>query len=215
LSEAYRLLLCDDHAIMRNGLCHILGDVADLVVVGETGTVAEAVKLAGIEQPDVVVMDLALPDQCGINAIEHIRMNSVQSRVLVLTMHDDVAYLREAFAAGATGYLVKTATVFELIKAVRAVASGTTYVDPALVSALVNSSPSPQGRTKDPLAALSERERETLRHLALGYTNPEMATKLTLSVRTVETYRARVQQKLGLRSRADLARLAREAGLTG
>ncbi|HVV11888.1 response regulator transcription factor [Amycolatopsis sp.] len=214
MSEAYRLLLCDDHSMMRSGLRRILSDVADVVVVGETGTVAKAVELAGIEKPDVVVMDLSLPDQSGITAIEQIHRESAHSKVLVLTMHDDVAYLREALAAGAIGYLVKVAADTELVRAVRAVASGTTYVDPTLVTALVDGNASSQSRVKDPLAALSERERDILRHLALGYTNPEMATKLTLSVRTVETYRARIQQKLGLRSRADLARLAREAGLT-
>lgn len=199
---------------MRGGLRRILGEVPDVVVVGETGTVAEAVEFARIEHPDVVVMDLSLPDQSGIAAIEQIRTHSAESRVLVLTMHDDIAYLREAFAAGALGYLVKAAADVELLRAVRAVAGGTRYVDPTLVTALVDGPQQRPSRAETAIATLSEREREILRLLALGYTNPEMATKLTLSVRTIETYRSRIQQKLGLRSRADLALLARESGLT-
>ncbi|AWK76552.1 hypothetical protein CBI38_34875 (plasmid) [Rhodococcus oxybenzonivorans] len=214
MTEQLRVLLCDDHTIMRSGLRRILGDAADITVIGETGTAADAVEMARTEKPDIVVMDLTLPDASGITAIERIRTVSPASRVLVLTMHEDIAYLREAFAAGAAGYLVKAAADAELLRAVHDVAAGTRYVDPSMGAALVDGGTQPQNLAEAAVASLSERELEILRLVALGYTNPEMAKKLILSVRTIETYRSRIQQKVGLRSRAELARLAREAGIT-
>lgn len=214
MAEPCRVVLCDDHTIMRSGLRRILGEAPDITVVGEAGTAHAAVETVRAERPDVVVMDLALPDESGITAIERIMAASPTSRVLVLTMHDDVAYLQEAFAAGATGYVVKAAADMELLRAVREVAAGVRYVDPTLGAALLDGRSQPRSSAISPVAALSERELEILRLLALGYTNSEMARKLQLSVRTIETYRSRMQQKMGVRSRADLASLARDAGLT-
>lgn len=212
MTEKLRVLICDDHTIVRGGLLRVLGADPEIEVVADVGTVAEAVAAAGRELPDVVIMDLTLPDGSGITAIELIAAASPKTRALVLTMHDDVAYLREAFAAGAAGYVVKAAADVELLRAVREVGAGLRYVHPAMGAALLQAGPD-ERPTDAVVAGLSEREAEILRLLALGYTNPEMAELLVLSVRTVETYRYRLQQKVGLRTRAELARLARDCGL--
>jgi len=212
LAEPIRVALCDDHAVVRSGLRRILAEEADMEVVGEVGTANEAAALAAATHPDVFVMDLGLPDISGIEATRTVRAASPATKVLVLTVHDDVAYLRRAFDAGATGYLVKDAADVELVLAVRHVASGQEYVHPALGAALL--APAATGpRAAGPGGELSERELEVLRLVALGYTNPEVASELYVSVRTVETHRAHLQQKLSLKARADLVRYAREIGL--
>jgi two-component system response regulator NreC len=209
-----RVALCDDHAVVRSGLARIVDDEEDLRVVGEAGTAEAAIALARAEQPDVFVMDLGLPGPSGIEATRSVREVSPQTAVLVLTVHDDVAYLRKAFGAGASGYLVKDAADVELVAAIRQVASGEQYVHPRLGAALL--SPSASGRLVGPYGdELSEREVEVLRLVTLGHTNAEIAAELYVSVRTVETHRAHLQQKLGLKARADLVRYAREHGLLG
>jgi len=212
LAETLRVALCDDHAVVRKGLRKILTDEADLDVVGEAATAADAVSLAAAEHPDVFVVDLGLPDESGTTAIRRILEVSPATKVVVLTMHDDVEYLREAFRAGAGGYVVKDAADVELILAIRAVAAGRRHVHPTLGATLLTEEPSgpgPRGRASE----LSRREADVLRLVALGHTNPEIATRLRISVRTVETHRSKILQKLGLRSRAELARYARKAGL--
>lgn len=209
MAEPLRLVICDDHAMVRVGLRRILEDDPAIKVVGEASNAEEAVALTSAESPDVIIMDLGLPGDSGIAATTRIRALNANARVLILTMHEDVAYLREAFAAGACGYVLKAAADTELLEAVREVAAGRRYVHPALGAALLEES----GPAEQPVRQVSDREAEILRLLALGYTNPEMAKALHLSVRTVETYRARIQQKLGLRSRADLAAFARDSGL--
>lgn len=212
MSAVIRVALCDDHAVVRSGLRRILDDESDLEVVGEAGTAEEAVALAKAERPDVFVMDLSLPDASGIEATRRIAVVSPETAVLILTGHDDVAYLRKAFDAGARGYLVKDVADLELVVAVRQVAAGTEYVHPRLGAALL----SPEAATPragGPGGELSERELEVLRLVALGYTNAEIAAELYVSVRTVETHRAHVQQKLGIKARADLVRYAREHGM--
>jgi DNA-binding NarL/FixJ family response regulator len=198
--------------MLRSGLRRLLGDESDLSVIGESATAEEAVALALEERPDVFVLDLGLPGESGIVAIRQILAVSPSTRVLVLTMHDDVAYLREAFEAGASGYLVKRAADVELVLAVRAVAAGERYVHPSLGAALLEGLPTSPG-SSGASQHLSQRESEILRLLAVGHTNVEIARDLNLSVRTVETHRSHVQRKLGLRSRAALARYAREHGL--
>lgn len=215
MPEPLRLVLCDDHAVVRAGLLRILEkDAPEIVVVGEAGNADEAVLIVRRENPDVVVMDVGLPGENGISATQRILEASPGTRVLMLTMHDDVAYLRESFAAGAVGYVLKNAADVELVLAVRQVAEGHHYVHPALGAALLAEQPEATVPTRT-MPKLSTRETEVLRHLALGYTNPEMADALHLGVRTIETYRASLQQKLGLRSRAELARFARESGVVG
>ena len=207
-----RVALCDDHGVVRSGLRRILAAEPDLEVVGEAGTISEAVALAAAERPDVFVMDLNLPDGSGITATATVRKVSPATRVLVLTVHDDVAYLRRAFDAGADGYVLKEAADVELVHAVRQVASGNQYVHPTLGAALL-APDAPTARLGGPGGDLSEREVEVLRCIALGSTNSEIAERLYVSVRTVETHRAHVQQKLNIRTRAQLVRFARDAGL--
>ncbi|MEO7555645.1 MAG: response regulator transcription factor [Acidimicrobiales bacterium] len=209
---AVRVALCDDHAVVRSGLRRIIEAEADLEVVGEAGSVAEAVALAVESRPDVFVMDLGLPDGSGIGATAEVLRVSPTTQVLVLTVHDDVAYLRRAFEAGAVGYLIKEAADVELVQAVRQVASGKQYVHPSLGAALL-APDAPSARLGGPGGELSDRELEVLRMIALGLTNAEIGERLFVSVRTVETHRSHIHQKLNVRTRAELVRRAREAGL--
>ncbi|QGG97137.1 response regulator [Actinomarinicola tropica] len=207
-----RIALCDDHAVVRSGLRHILEAETDLEVVGEAGSAAEAVAIVTSTRPDVFVMDLGLPDRSGIAATADVRAVSPATRVLVLTVHDDVAYLRRAFGAGAVGYLVKEAADVDLVQAVRQVAAGKDYVHPSLGAALL--APDAQtARPAGPGGELSDREVEVLVLIANGLTNAEIAERLYVSVRTVETHRARIYEKLNVRTRAALVRIARNAGL--
>ncbi len=212
MAEPIRVALCDDHAVVRGGLRRILSEEAGIEVVGEAGNAADAVALAAAESPDVFVMDLGLPGVNGIEATRQVRDASPATAVLVLTVHDDIAYLRRAFDAGASGYLVKDAADVELVLAVRHVAAGEEYVHPSLGAALLSTAAS-RARPSGPGGELSEREVDVLRLVALGHTNADIAEELFVSVRTVESHRAHVQQKLGFKARADLVRVARESGL--
>ena len=212
MSDVVRVALCDDHGVVRSGLRRILDAEADLEVVGEASNVKEAVALAGTCQPDVFVMDLGLPDGSGIDATAEVVRVSPATRVLVLTVHDDIAYLRRAFDAGAAGYLVKEAADIELVQAVRLVASGKQYVHPTLGAALL-APDAPLARLGGPGGELSDRELEVLRMMALGLTNTEIGERLYVSVRTVETHRSHIHHKLNVRNRAELVRRAKEAGL--
>lgn len=212
MADPVRVALCDDHGLVRSGLRRILDAETDLEVVGEAGGVADAVTLAGDAQPHVFVMDVGLPDGSGLDATAAILRVSPSTRVLVLTVHDDIGYLRRAFDAGAAGYLLKEAADVELVQAVRQMASGQSYVHPAMGAALLTAEPDTTG-VAGPGGTLSEREAEVLRLVALGYTNPEIAEELFVSVRTVETHRSHLYQKLGVRNRSDLVRIARQAGL--
>lgn len=212
MAEPIRVALCDDHGVVRSGLRRILADEDDIEVVGEAADATEAVALATAERPDVFVMDLGLPGTSGIDATRQVLDASPATAVLVLTVHDDVAYLRKAFDAGARGYLVKDAADVELVLAVRHVASGQEYVHPSLGAALL-APDAATARPSGPGGELSEREVDVLRMVALGHTNADIAAELFVSVRTVETHRAHVQQKLGIKARADLVRVAREFGL--
>ncbi len=212
MSEPIRVALCDDHTVVRGGLRRILADEDDIAVVGEAGTARDAIILAGDTHPDVFIMDLGLPDGSGIDATTEVLEVSPRTRVLVLTVHDDVAYLRRAFEVGAAGYLVKEAADVELVQAVRQVAAGEDYVHPAMGAALLTSE-TPAPRLAGAGGELSDREVEVLRLVALGLTTAEIAERLGVSVRTVESHRSHIHDKLGARSRAELVRLARDAGL--
>lgn len=206
-----RVLICDDHLVVRAGLRQILQNEPDIEVVGEASTVAQVIELTRIAGPDVVIMDLSLDDGSGIAATAELRRSSPAVHVLILTMHEDPAYAQDALRAGALGYVIKRAADVDLVLAVRTVAAGATYIDGSIRSSLLD------GRVTLPsrggVGALSTRESEVLRLLAEGLTNQEIAGVLHLSIRTVETYRANVQQKLGVRTRAELTRLARDVGL--
>jgi two-component system, NarL family, response regulator NreC len=218
--EQIRVLLADDHAVLRAGLRLLINTQPDMTVVAEAGDGAEAVRLANETKPDVVVMDITMPGMGGIEAIEQIRQEIPQTQILVLTMHDDTAYLRSALAAGASGYVVKKSADSELISAINAVHRGQMFVDlasssGAIQEALLDRSSKDQGRPGDPKSLLSQREKAVLRLVAEGYTNQQAADRLCLSVKTIETYRMRLAEKLGLRTRADLTRYALEIGLIG
>ena len=206
-----RVLIVDDHAVVRSGLRLLLDAEDDLEVVGEAGSAREAVFEARTGNPDVILLDVVMPDQSGLEAIPSLLHEHPETKILVLSMQDDPRYVREAFGAGASGYVLKEAADAEVVAAIREVAGGGRYVHPALGARLIAAETAEAKRAEeDPL---SDREREVLRLLALGHTNQEISTQLYISVRTAETHRAHIMQKLRLSSRAELVRYALEQGL--
>ena len=206
-----RIVIVDDHAVVRSGLKLLLDGQEDLEVVGEAGDARTAVFEVRAQKPDVILMDVVMPTGSGIEATPDVLKEAPDAKVLILSMQDDPAYVREAFAAGASGYVLKEAADAELVAAVREVAAGQRYVHPALGARLVAAEADERARAEeDPL---SEREHEILRLLALGHTNQEIASQLYLSVRTVETHRAHIMQKLRISTRAELVRYALERGV--
>jgi DNA-binding NarL/FixJ family response regulator len=206
-----RVLIVDDHAVVRAGLALLLNAEKDLEAVGEAGSAREAVFEARTTKPDIVLMDVMMPNQSGIDVVPQLLHEHPEAKVLVLSMQDDPRYVREAFEAGASGYVLKEAADAELVAAIRDVAAGGQYVHPELGARLVVAETAERRRAEeDPL---SEREREVLRLLALGHTNQEIAKELYISVRTAETHRAHIMQKLRLSSRAELVRYALSEGL--
>jgi two-component system, NarL family, response regulator NreC len=205
------VLIVDDHAVVRSGLRLLLEAEDDMAVVGEAGTAREAVFELRSSKADVVLMDVAMPGGSGIDVIPQLLHEAPETKILMLSMQDDPNYVRQAFEAGASGYVLKEAADAEVVAAVRDVAEGRSYVNPALGARLVAAESEARKRAEaDPL---SDREREVLRLLALGHTNQEIAKMLYISVRTAETHRAHIMQKLNLRSRADLVRHALASGL--
>jgi two-component system, NarL family, response regulator NreC len=205
-----RVLICDDHALVRAGIAKLLEAERGITVVGEAAGGDEAVAMTHELAPEVVLLDLVMPGRSGIAVLPDLLAARAATRVLVLSMQDDPAYVREAFAAGANGYLLKEAADAELVQAIHEVAAGRRYVHPLLGARLAAAeSGAARGAQSDPL---SEREHEVLRLLALGHTNQEIAKLLIISIRTAETHRARVMHKLGLKSRAEIVRYALETG---
>ena len=206
-----RVLIVDDHAVVRSGLRLLLDAEDDLEPVGEAGNARDAVFQARALKPDVILLDVVMPEQTGLDVLPQLKHESPDMKVLVLSMQDEPRYVREAFAAGASGYVLKEAADNEVVAAVREVAGGGRYVNPELGARLVAADAEAAKRAEeDPL---SDREREVLRLLALGHTNQEISTQLFISVRTAETHRAHIMQKLRLSSRADLVRYALANGL--
>ena len=206
-----RVLIADDHAVVRGGLRRILETADDIEVVGEAADGRQAVFQTIETSPDVVLMDVAMPEQTGIEAIPKVRRAAPDARVLVVSAYDDVSTVRRAFEAGASGYVLKDVAHAELVHAVREVAGGRTYVHPALGARVVAAEAEARRRAEDD--PLSDREHEVLRLLALGHTNQEIAGMLSISVRTAETHRAHIMQKLRLETRAELVRYALSQGL--
>jgi two-component system, NarL family, response regulator NreC len=206
VAEPVRVLIVDDHAVVRSGIRLLLAQEPDIEPVGEAGTGREAVFEARALKPDVILMDVVMPDQTGLEVLPTLLHEQPETKVLLLSMQDDPRYVREAFAAGASGYVLKEAADAEVVTAVREVARGGRYINPELGARLVAADAEAERRAEaDPL---SEREREVLRLLALGHTNQEIAKQLFISVRTAETHRAHIMQKLRLQSRAELVRYA-------
>jgi two-component system response regulator NreC len=209
---AIRILIVDDHGVLRAGLRALLNTEPDLEVVGEAASGYQALVLAARLQPDVMLLDISMPDLDGLEVTRQLAAQHSKARVLLLTIHEDEALLREAIRAGAAGYIIKRAVESELIDAIRATAAGGTYVHPTLARALIDTAarPSTVGMTPE---HLTPRETEVLASIAQGYTNRQIAERLHLSVRTVETHRANVRAKLHISSRSGLVRYAVENGL--
>jgi two-component system response regulator NreC len=206
-----RVLIVDDHPVVRSGLRRVIDAESDIQTVGEAGDADRAVFEAIENKPDVVVLDVMMPNKSGIEGMPALLQAVPKAKVLVLSMQDDPRYVREAFDAGASGYLLKDAADNEVVGAIRAVAAGERYVHPSLGAKLFTAESEQRRRAEhDPL---SEREREVLHLLALGHTNQEIAKTLFISVRTAETHRAHIMQKLHLGSRAELVRYALAEGL--
>jgi DNA-binding NarL/FixJ family response regulator len=201
-----RVLIVDDHAVVRSGLRLLLENEDGIECVGEAGSAEEAIRTARREQPDVVLLDVVMPGKTGIEAMPEILGVAPEAKVLVLSMQDDPSYVREAFAQGAAGYILKEAAEAEVVQAVVEVSRGGRYVHPVLGARLVVADQ--QARDRAEADPLSDREREVLRLLALGHTNQEIAKMLYISVRTAETHRAHIMQKLRLSTRAELVRYA-------
>jgi two-component system, NarL family, response regulator NreC len=206
-----RVLIVDDHAVVRSGIRLLLAQEPDIEPIGEAGTGREAIFEARSLEPDVILMDVVMPDQTGLEVLPQLLHEHPEVKVLLLSMQDDPRYVREAFSAGASGYVLKEAADNEVVNAVREVARGGRYVNPELGARLVAAEAEAQRRAEDD--PLSDREREVLRLLALGHTNQEIARQLYISVRTAETHRAHIMQKLRLSSRAELVRYAMSRGL--
>ena len=203
-----RVLIVDDHPVVRSGLRRVLESVADIEVVGEAADAKQAVFETRAQKPDVILMDVVMPGGSGIEAIPDVLHDAPDAKVLILSMQDDPNYVRQAFAAGAAGYVLKEAVDTDLVAAVREVAGGGRYVHHTLGALIVAADAEERERAEqDPL---SDRERDVLHLLALGHTNQEISDKLFISVRTAETHRAHIMQKLRLGSRAELVRYALE-----
>jgi two-component system, NarL family, response regulator NreC len=213
MKPTIRVLVVDDHAVLRAGLRMLIGAQVDMDVVAEAADGEEAVRKAVESRPDVVLMDLTMPGGGGVRVIERLRQECPSSRVLVLTMHDVPAYLRSALAAGAVGYVVKSAADSELLSAIRAVYRGRTVLDPELAASVLQNAVGRRPASGPGAGLLSPREREVLDLIARGYTNQQIADRFGLSVKTIETHRSRLVEKLGLRSRAELVRYALDSGL--
>lgn len=211
--DKLRIFLADDHAILRDGLKALINAQPDMEVAGEADNGRAAWLSAKKLQPHVVVMDVSMPDLNGAQATKRLKQSCPDVKVLALTAHEDKGYLRHLLEAGASGFLLKRAVTAELIRAIRVVATGGAYIDPT-VAGKVLSSLMRQPSTKNALerSDLSERETEVLRQIAWGYSNKEIATQLDISIKTVETYKARLTEKLELKTRAEIVRYAVQQG---
>lgn len=204
-----RLLIADDHTVLRSGLRMLLDAQDGLTVIGEASSGAQVLALAESLQPDLILLDLSMPGLGGLEALPLIRKTVPHTRVLILTMHDDESYLRQALRDGASGYVLKRAADTELLSAIHAVMRGEIYVHPSLTRGLLDEFlPDSTVEAVTPWDMLSDRERDVLLGVARGHTAAKIAERLNLSPKTVETYRARGMEKLGLRSRAALVQFA-------
>jgi two-component system response regulator NreC len=211
-----RIMIADDHAILRAGLTMLVNAQSDMEVVSQAADGEKALQVARETGPDIALLDLTMPPVGGLKALQEMVRNCPGTRVLVLTMHDDPAYVRSALAAGASGYLLKRAVDAELLAAIRAVHRGGIFVDPRLAEILVQdvlAKRSTGDGPARPVKILSDRELQVLSLVAQGYTSAEIAKQIFVGVKTVETYRSRSTEKLGLRTRSEVVRFAVQMGL--
>lgn len=215
MSDKTRILLCDDHTILRTGLKMLIGAADDLTVVGEAADGDEAIAMTDRLTPDVVLMDISMPRMDGIKATAEIKRRHPETKVLMLTMHENDEYLFRTIRAGGSGYVLKKAADDEVLDAIRHVASGGAFLRPAVTTKLVQDylERVEQGEETDSYGKLTEREREILRLIAEGNTNAQIAGLLVISVRTVESHRAHIMEKLGIQNRAELVKYALRKGL--
>ena len=208
-----RILLADDHKIIRDGLKLLVNEQPDMHVVGEAGNGREVLEKARELKPNVVVMDLSMPELNGLQATDRLKEERPEIKVVALTVHEDESYLRQLCQAGAAGYVLKRSAGDELIQAIRTVAKGGLFFDATLANRALAGQHAPATAKGEPRTAeLSEREKDVLIQLAWGYSNKEIAAKLRISVKTVETYKVRIGEKLGLRSRSEIVQYAMRQG---
>lgn len=215
MSKPVRVLLADDHAVLRAGLRLLLTGQNEFEVVAEASTGSEALSLSEKLQPDLILLDLSMPGLGGMDVLPTLRKMAPSAKILILTMHDDPQYLRQALKYGASGYVLKKAADVELLSAIRAVLRGEMYVHPSMTRVLLEDI-LPESKTIDgelSWSNLSVREQGVLQMVALGHTSADIAVKLNLSAKSVDTYRARGMEKLGLRTRAALVKFALQEGL--
>ena len=205
--KTINVLIADDHAILRSGLKMLINSAGGITVTGEAGTGREAVEIYKKTSPDIIILDVTLPELSGLEAAREIKKIDPNAKILVLTMHDNANYVREFIRIGVAGYIVKKSADSELINAIRAISRGDMFIDPSLTKAMLVEEPE-RGKNK-----LSLREEEVLRLLVKGYLGKEIAARLEISVKTVETYRARITDKLGISGRAELLQYAIKNGL--
>ncbi len=212
---AMRLLLVDDHAVVRSGLKMLLNAEPDVQIVGEASTAAEAMQAAGTTRPDVILMDIGLPDLSGIDATREIKKRFPEIAIVALTIHEDEEYFFKMLEAGASGYVPKRAAPEELLIAIRAAAAGEVYLYPSLAKLLVNDylTQDHPAEEKANIDGLTDREHEVLTYLAEGANNDKIATELVISPKTVERHRENIMRKLNLHSRAELVRYAIRKGI--
>jgi len=213
MTQKIRVFLADDHAVLRTGLKMFINSQDDMVCIGEAGNGKSTLVQVRQLRPDLVLLDLSMPGLGGLEALPEIIKQAPETRVLILTMHTEEDYLHQAIKQGAAGYILKQAVDQELLSAIRATMRGEVYIHPAMTRALLDQMISSAQQPEDRMEViLSEREREVLQWVARGYTNQEVADRLSLSVKTIETYRSRATTKLGLKSRAALVRYAQQQG---
>jgi two-component system response regulator NreC len=207
--ERLRIILAEDHETVREGLKLIVNSQADMEVIGEANNGSAAIKLARELAPDIVVMDISMPEMNGLKATKKLKQLCPDVKILTLTRHTDDAYLQQLIAAGASGYVLKQSAPTELIRAIHAISAGKSYLDPALTNKVLGGyasrAASLRGKKK---SDLTDREAEVLRMIAWGYSNKEIAAKMEISVKTVEAHKANGMQKLDMRSRIDIVRYA-------
>jgi len=216
-ADIIKVILADDHAVVRAGVKAVLSSAKDIQVIGEASNGREAVALAERVDPDVVVMDLSMGEMDGITATQEMIAKNIRAKILILTMHAEDAYLVKVLEAGASGYLVKSAADRELVDAVRALAHGDMYMQPTAARALAKGiqRKSEHADDRDRYEKLTERERDVLRFVAGGFSAPEIGEKLFISPKTVDTYKQRINEKLGLAHRSDYVTFALKLGLIG